>query len=60
MRAHRRSFKTTTAFDERIEGDFPWHDHPETEVRMMLIEPRGTLTTGQEGGDRTALNDLWI
>ena len=86
----------------RIEGDFLWHDHAETdetfiviegqlridfrdghvligpgemyvvpkgvehkpyaekEVRMMLIEPRGTLNTGQEGGERTAQNDLWI
>jgi len=86
----------------RIEGDFLWHDHPETdetfivldgqlridfrdghvligpgemfvvpkgvehkpyaasEVRMMLIEPRGTLNTGQEVGERTAQNDLWI
>lgn len=86
----------------RIEGDFIWHDHPETdetfivlegqlridfrdgavhvgpgemfvvpkgvehkpfaekEVRMMLIEPRGTLNTGHEGGERTAQNDLWI
>ena len=86
----------------RIEGDFLWHDHPETdetfivlegqlridfrdghvligpgemyvvpkgvehkpyaekEVRMMLIEPRGTLNTGQVGGERTARNDLWI
>ena len=86
----------------RIEGDFIWHDHPETdetfivlegqlridfrdgavhvgpgemfvvpkgvehkpfaerEVRMMLIEPRGTLNTGHEVGERTAQNDLWI
>ena len=86
----------------RIEGDFIWHDHPETdetfivlegqlridfrdgavhvgpgemfvvpkgvehkpfaekEVRMMLIEPSGTLNTGHEGGERTAQNDLWI
>ncbi|MGK6312828.1 cupin domain-containing protein [Neorhizobium sp. DT-125] len=86
----------------RIEGDFIWHDHPETdetfivlegnlridfrdgsvhigpgemfvvpkgvehkpyaerEVRMMLIEPRGTLNTGHEGGERTAQNDVWI
>jgi mannose-6-phosphate isomerase-like protein (cupin superfamily) len=77
----------------RIEGDFLWHDHPETdetfividgtlrigpgemyvvpkgvehkpfalnEVKMMLIEPRGTLNTGTEGGERTARNDLWI
>jgi len=86
----------------RIEGDFVWHDHPETdeafivlegelridfrdrsvvlgpgemfvvpkgtehkpfaakEVRMLLIEPRGTLNTGHEGGERTADNDVWI
>jgi mannose-6-phosphate isomerase-like protein (cupin superfamily) len=86
----------------RIEGDFIWHDHPETdeafiviegklridfrdrfvvlgpgemfvvpkgtehkpyaekEVKMLLIEPRGTLNTGREGGERTADNDVWI
>jgi mannose-6-phosphate isomerase-like protein (cupin superfamily) len=86
----------------RIEGDFIWHDHPETdeaflvldgelridfrdgavtlrpgelfvvprgvehkpyaerEVRMLLIEPRGTLNTGHTGGERTARNDQWI
>ena len=86
----------------RIEGDFLWHDHAETdetfivlegtlridfrdghvlvgpgemyvvpkgvehkpsaeaEVRMMLIEPRDTVNTGSEGGERTALNDVWI
>lgn len=30
------------------------------EVKMMLIEPRGVLNTGHEGGDRTATNDVWI
>lgn len=86
----------------RIEGDFIWHDHQDTdeaflvlegelridmrhgsvrlgpgelfvvprgvehkpyaekEVRLMLIEPRGVLNTGNEGGERTAQNDLWI
>lgn len=86
----------------RIEGDFIWHDHPETdeafivldgelridfrdgfvqlkagemfvvpkgvehkpfaekEVKLMLIEPRGILNTGHEGGGRTAQNDVWI
>jgi mannose-6-phosphate isomerase-like protein (cupin superfamily) len=86
----------------RIEGDFVWHSHPETdeaflviegelridfrdghvllgpgemvvvprgvehkpyaerEVKIMLIEPRGTLNTGQEGGERTAVNDIWV
>ena len=32
----------------------------EREVKLMLIEPRGILNTGHEGGDRTALNDVWI
>ena len=86
----------------KVEGDFIWHDHPDTdetfiviegqlridfrdgsveigpgemfvvpkglehkpfaeqEVKMMLIEPRGVLNTGDEGGDRTAENDVWI
>ncbi len=86
----------------RIEGDFVWHDHPETdeafvvlegelridfrdgcvslkpgemfvvpkgvkhkpfaeqEVKMLLIEPRGTLNTEHVGGERTAQNDVWI
>ena len=86
----------------RIEGDFIWHDHPETdeafivldgelridfrdgsvvvrtgemfvvlrgvehkpsaarEVKMLLVEPRGVLNTGHEGGERTAPNDVWI
>ncbi|WFU48285.1 cupin domain-containing protein [Sinorhizobium terangae] len=30
------------------------------EVKMLLIEPRGILNTGHEGGERTAENDLWI
>ena len=86
----------------KIEGDFVWHDHKETdeaflvlegtlridfrdgavtvgpgelyvvprgvehkpfaerEVKMLLIEPRGTLNTGAAGGERTAENDVWI
>ena len=86
----------------RIEGDFVWHEHPDTdeaffvlegdlridlpdasvhlsagelfivprgtqhkpfaekEVKLMLIEPRGVLNTGDEGGDRTAEPDVWI
>lgn len=30
------------------------------EVKMLLIEPRGVLNTGHEGGERTAQNDVWI
>ncbi len=86
----------------KLEGDFIWHNHPETdetflvlegelridfrdgsvrleagelfvvpkgvehkpyaaaEVKLLLIEPRGILNTGHEGGERTATNDLWI
>ncbi|MGO4451130.1 cupin domain-containing protein [Phyllobacterium sp. TAF24] len=86
----------------RLEGDFIWHDHPETdeafivldgelridfrdgsvtikpgemyvvpkgvehkpyaerEVRLMMIEPRGVVNTGREGGARTAQNDVWV
>jgi len=86
----------------RLEGDFIWHDHKDTdeaflvlegilridfrdgsvslgpgelyvvprgvehkpyaekEVKMLLIEPRGTVNTGAEGGERTAQNDVWI
>ena len=32
----------------------------ENEVKILLIEPRGVLNTGQEGGERTAENDVWI
>jgi mannose-6-phosphate isomerase-like protein (cupin superfamily) len=32
----------------------------ETEVKLLLIEPRGVLNTGHEGGERTAQNDVWI
>jgi len=32
----------------------------EQEVKLLLIEPKGVLNTGSEGGERTAVNDLWI
>jgi len=32
----------------------------ESEVKLMMIEPRGVLNTGHEGGERTAENDVWI
>src|SRR6266403_2039447 len=62
----------------RLQGDFIWHDHKETdemfiapkgvehklyaqkEVKVLLIEPRGTLNTGHEGGERAAEKDVWI
>ena len=86
----------------RLQGDFIWHDHPETdetfiviegdlridfrnsavhvrtgemfvvpkgvehkpyaenEVKLLLIEPRGVLNTGDVGGERTAEPDVWI
>ncbi|MGG5289031.1 cupin domain-containing protein [Pseudomonas shirazensis] len=86
----------------RIEGEFIWHAHPETdeaflvlegtlridlpgrsvhvgagelyvvprgiehrtaaqgEAKLMMIEPRGILNTGHEGGARTADSDVWI
>jgi len=86
----------------RLQGDFIWHDHKETdetfivlegtlridfrdgavqlspgemfvvpkgvehkpfaasEVKLLLIEPRGVANTGHEGGERTAPNDVWI
>ena len=86
----------------RLEGDFVWHDHKDTdetfivldgrlridfrdgsvelgpgemfvvpkgvehkpyaeaEARVMLIEPRGVVNTGDRGGERTAKNDVRI
>jgi len=34
--------------------------HAESEVKLLLIEPRGVPNTGHEGGERTAANDVWI
>ena len=32
----------------------------ENECAIMLVEPRGTVNTGDAGGERTAPNDVWI
>ncbi|WP_367990003.1 cupin domain-containing protein [Vibrio sp. NTOU-M3] len=32
----------------------------EEECHIMMIEPRGTLNTGDDVNDRTAENDIWI
>ncbi|MGH8370254.1 MAG: cupin domain-containing protein [Gammaproteobacteria bacterium] len=34
--------------------------YAQDEVRMLLIEPRGVLNTGDKSGERTAQNDVWI
>jgi hypothetical protein len=34
--------------------------YAEREVKLLLIEPRGVLNTGHEGGERTVENDIWI
>lgn len=86
----------------KLEGDFVWHDHPDTdetfiviegslridfrdgavrlnagemyvvpkgvahkpyaerEVKLLLIEPRGVVNTGDAGGEKSAQNDIWI
>lgn len=38
-------------------------DHKPTaehECHVLLVEPRGVVNTGDEGGSRTAANDVWI
>ncbi len=30
------------------------------ECRILMIEPRGVINTGDAGGDLTAENDIWI
>ncbi|MEX2962661.1 cupin domain-containing protein [Microbulbifer sp. TYP-18] len=34
--------------------------YAEEEVKLLMIEPRGVKNTGDEGGQRTAQNDIWI
>jgi len=34
--------------------------YAEREVKLLLVEPRGVLNTGHQGGERTAQNDVWI
>jgi mannose-6-phosphate isomerase-like protein (cupin superfamily) len=31
-----------------------------SECAIMLVEPRGTVNTGEVGGERTAPNDVWV
>ena len=30
------------------------------EVKLMLIEPKGVVNTGDAGGEMTAENDVWV
>jgi mannose-6-phosphate isomerase-like protein (cupin superfamily) len=32
----------------------------EKEVKLLLVEPRGVVNTGEERGERTAPTDIWI
>jgi len=34
--------------------------YAENEVKMLLIEPRGVINTGDAGGEKTAPDDAWI
>jgi mannose-6-phosphate isomerase-like protein (cupin superfamily) len=34
--------------------------YAKNEVKLLLVEPRGVVNTGSEGGARTAANDVWI
>ncbi len=55
----------------KLQGEFVWHDHQDTdetfivpaakeECKVLLVEPRGVVNTGEAGGDLTAANDVWI
>ena len=34
--------------------------YAEKEVKLLLIEPSGVTNTGDQGGERTVSNDIWI
>jgi len=34
--------------------------YAEKEAKVMLVEPKGVVNTGQEAGSLTAENDVWI
>ena len=86
----------------KVEGEFVWHDHPDTdevfiviegnlniefrdgvvsldsgemfvipkgvehkpvahsECKIMLVEPKGVVNTGDSGSELTAENDVWV
>ena len=32
----------------------------ESECKIMLVEPKGVINTGETGGEMTAPNDVWV
>ena len=34
--------------------------YAENECKVMLVEPRGVINTGDSGGELTAANDVWV
>jgi len=34
--------------------------YSEAECKIMLVEPRGVVNTGENEGDLTASNDIWV
>ena len=86
----------------KVEGEFVWHDHPDTdevfiviegslniefrdglitlesgemfvipkgvehkpvansECKIMIVEPKGVVNTGESGTELTAENDVWV
>jgi len=32
----------------------------ESEAKILIIEPKGVVNTGNQVGDKTAENDVWI
>ena len=37
-----------------------WHKLSEEEAKIMLVEPRGVINTGDVKNELTAENDQWI
>jgi len=43
----------------KLQGEFTWHRHADTDEFFLVIEPRGVVNTGDAGGDFTVgLADL--
>ena len=47
----------------KVQGEFVWHNHPETdkeECHILLGGPAGTIHTGDVVDEKTAPIDVWI